>query len=150
MSEAENAAPAPRVGAYYWLPTVGPSGRTPWRLLTCHDLGLRDGLSHREFWPSVLDHLSTTLGKKPEGIIRRLVDHYYALPRGRVTSPGGKHLILHGGDSPIPDWQEIVVDRFRLHGLAVRILRDEHERTLREDVLALEETLGVDLNMLRG
>ena len=41
----------------------------------------------------------------------------------------------------------MVVDRFRLHGLQVKTPWDEHEQTLRDDVLALEEALGVDLGL---
>jgi hypothetical protein len=34
------------------------------------------------------------------------------LPRGRVTHPDKVYLILHGDDSPIPDWSEALMGGF--------------------------------------
>lgn len=142
----ESTGPLPLDGAFYWLPAPNTNGSISWGLLTCHDLRLWDGVSHREMWPHVLHHLAGLWGKAPVPFRRRLVDHYYALPRGRVTRPEGNYLILHGNDAPpVPAWREIVVNRFQLHGLPVRAPWDEHERTLGEDVIALEEALGVSL-----
>lgn len=138
-----SSPPRPLTGAYYWLPSPTPSGPFAWSLLTCHDLGRWDGISHRELWPFVVGHLAILWGKAPDAFRRRLGDHYYALPRGRVTNPKGKYLILHGNDSPLVTWREIIVHRFRLHGLQLKSPWDEHERTLREDVLAFEEALGI-------
>ncbi len=87
--------PFPLTGAFYWLPTPKPSGPLSWALLTCHDLGAYDGISHREWWPSVLKHLAPAWGKDPIPFKRRLGDHYYALPRGRITRPKGKYLIRY-------------------------------------------------------
>ena len=137
----------PWTGAFYWLPSPTPSGPPTWSILTCHDLNLRDGISHREMWPAVVEHLAGLWGKAPEPFKRRLGDHYYALPRGRVTRPKGKYLILHGNDAPVTDWQRIIVDRFRLQGLQVRAPWDDHERVLRDDVLALEKVLEVGLDL---
>jgi len=145
--EGNDVRPRPLTGAFYWLPSPAPSGPSSWALLTCHDLGKWDGISHREFWPSVLEHLAPAWGKDPAPFKRRLGDHYYALPRGRITRPNGNYLILHGNDAPVPAWQTIVSDRFRLHGLQVKTPWDEHERTLSEDVLALEDVLGVSLGL---
>jgi hypothetical protein len=147
---SRSARPAPNPpldGAYYWLPTPTTTDSISWSLVTCHDVRLWDGISHREFWPSMLERLAPAWGKDPVSLKRRLGDHYYALPRGRVTRPGGKYLILHGNDAPAPAWRTMVVDRFRLHGLQVKTPRDEHEQALRDDVLALEEALGVDMGL---
>jgi hypothetical protein len=95
----------------------------------------------------VLDYLAGLWGKAPEFLKRRLGDHCYALPRGRVTRPKGKYAILHGRDSPVPGWGEIVIGRFRLHGFQVRTPWDDHERALTDDVLALEEVLEISLNL---
>ena len=82
-------------------PTPNPSGPLSWSLLTCHDIGKWDGIAYREMWPSVVEHLAELWGKAPEPFRRRLGDHYYALPRGRVTRPKGNYLILHGNDAPL-------------------------------------------------
>jgi hypothetical protein len=116
-------------------------------LLPCHDLNVWDGISHRELWPSVLDDLKGLWDRAHEPLKRRLGDHYYALPRGRVTRPKGRYAILHGRDSPAPGLREIVFDRFRLHRFQVRTPRDGHERALRDDVLALEDVLGIGLSL---
>lgn len=141
-------SPLPLDGAYYWLPSPDEDRAIRWDLITCHDLGARDGVSHREFWPSVLEHLAPSWGFDPVSFRNHLADHYYALPRGRVTRPKGRHLILHGRDAPVPDWEPRIIDRFHLSGQKVRALSDDHERFLREDVLALEGVLGVDLGLL--
>jgi hypothetical protein len=74
---------------------------------------------------------------------RRLGKHCYGLPRGRVTRPEKNvYLILHGDDSPIPDWTEAVVRDFHLQGRRVRPLFDEHEQRLPGDVRALARVLG--------
>ena len=43
-----------------------------------------------------------------------LGDHYYALPRGRITRPKGNYMVFQGNDAPLRNWKTIVVDRFRL------------------------------------
>ena len=140
----------PLAGAYYWLPVPTTNGSIHWDLLTCHDLGVWDGVSHRVFWPSVLAHLAPVWGQDAASLKHRLGDHYYGLPRGRVTRPKGRYLLLQGKDSPVPDWKARIFDRFHLTGLDVRALSDDHERVLREDVLALEAALGVDLGLHRA
>ena len=52
-------------------------------------------------------------------------------------------LILHGEDSPCTDWLERVVLAFRLDRRSVRVLFDEHERTMAEDRKRVLEVLGV-------
>jgi hypothetical protein len=135
----------PLTGGYYWLPTPSTAGTISWGLLTCHDLGLWDCISHREMWPTVLEFLATAWGNAPEALRRRLGDHYYGLPRGRITSSRGRYLIVHGQDAPIPDWEAGIIDRFRLAGLDVRDLSNEHESVVLADVLSVEEALGVTL-----
>lgn len=152
MPEPDQIETGALVGAFYWSPAREPAGRISWRLLTCHDLRRWDGISHRELWPSVLDHLAATWDKDPAVLRRRLGDHYYALPRGRVTHPRGRYLILHGNDAPVAGlaWKRIMIDRYRLDGMPLATPHDEHERTLREDVLSFEESFGIDLNLPRG
>jgi hypothetical protein len=142
-SYAYAVGPRPLTGAFYWL----PSPSLTWSLLTCHDLALEDGTAHRELWPFVLDHLAAAWGRDPKAFRRCLGDHYYALPRGRVMKPKGQYLILHGNDAPLPGRQAIVVDRFHLHAHQIKAPWDEHERVLRDDGLALEEALGIELDL---
>ena len=81
---------------------------------------------------------------KDAAVLRRLLRNCeYGLPRGRVTRPGKRFLILHGEDSPCTDWLERVVLAFRLDRRSVRVLFDEHERTMAEDRRRVLEVLGV-------
>jgi hypothetical protein len=136
----------PLDGAYYWLPVPIASTSIRWDLITCHDLGVWDGVSHREFWPSVLAHLAPTWGKTPEALRGLLGDHYYGLPRGRVSRPKGRYLLLHGKDSPVPDWEDRIIDRFCLAGRRVTVLHDEHETMIPGHRRLVEELLGIRIS----
>ena len=147
MTEPNRIATSSLTGAFYWIPARELECRVSWQLLTCHDLHRWDGISHRELWPFVLDHLAASWNKQPASVQRRLIDHYYALPRGRVTHPGDVYLILHGNDAPIGiDWRNLIIKNFHLEGHRVETPWDEHETTLREDVVAFEEVFHVSLN----
>lgn len=69
------------MGAYYWVPRPLPEGVT-WELVACQDLGVWDGVSHREFWPYVLKHLAAAWGKDAGLLKLRLHDNHTGLPRG--------------------------------------------------------------------
>ncbi len=137
----------PLTGAYYWVPR--PSGaEIDWDLLTCHDLGIWDGVSHREAWPYVLEHLAVLWGRDARGLKRRLKDHYTGLPRGRVTHPKAGFFIFHGKDAPsVPDWLDQVQSWFHLTDMNSRAIFDEHERMLRDDLRAMEKALGISLGL---
>ena len=94
--------------------------------------GEDDDQSHFEIWPRVITHLSEIWERDPKAMKRHLEKHCYGLPRGRVTLPVSVYLILHGDDSPIPDWKEPVMQKFNILRHRVKPLFDEHERTLRE------------------
>ena len=82
--------------------------------MTCHDLGVWDGVSHREAWLYVLEHLATVWGKDVEVLKTRLREHHTGLPRGRITRPKTGYLVIHGGDAPIENWLKLVKVHFRL------------------------------------
>jgi hypothetical protein len=113
--------------------------------VTCHDLGVWDGISHREFWPDVLEHVATAWGKDAKALKRCLRDLYTGLPRGRLTHPKTVYLIIHGEDAPVVNWKSKIKARFRLKGVRVTTLYDEHERMLGADRRALEDALGFPL-----
>ena len=133
----------PLTGAY-WIPRSRPD-ELAWDLVTCHDLAVRDGISHREFWPFVLDRLATAWGRDPAVLKRLLGDHYYGLPRGRITHPKSGYLLVYGRDAPVDGWLTIVKRKFRLK--RVRPEFDDHERMLLEDLMAVEEALGAALGL---
>jgi hypothetical protein len=135
------AHPRPLTGAYFWVP-IPPLRSLTWRLLTCHDLGLDEDRSHMEIWPIVIPHLAAIWGRERKAMKRRLGRHCYGLPRGRVTHPDKVYLILHGEDSPIPDWTDAVIRGFNLQGRRVKSLLDDHEQTLPGDVKAITRILG--------
>ena len=133
--------PLPLTGGYYWLPT--PSLRSfQWRVVTCHDMGFDEDVSHFDIWPKVVTDFARLWGRDPKVLRRRLDKHCYGFPRGRVTRPEKTLLILHGNDSPISDWKQQVILRFNLHGKRIRVLFDEHEQTLPADVKAVRRALG--------
>jgi hypothetical protein len=47
--------------ANYWSRRPGAVGLN-WDLITCHDLGVWDGISYRKSWSFVLEHLATAWG----------------------------------------------------------------------------------------
>jgi hypothetical protein len=76
---------------------------------------------------------------------RRLARHCYGLPRGRITRPRGRFLLLHGADAPVADWLGRVVRRFRLDRRSLKLLSDEHEQTFSEDCRAINEEFGLSI-----
>jgi len=94
-------------------------------------------------WTAVLDRLAAAWGKDGVVLRRVLKDRCYGLPRGRVNRPGKRFLVLHGEDSPRPDWLERVLVGFHLDHRSVKVLFDEHERTMAEDRRSVLKVLGV-------
>jgi hypothetical protein len=132
-------------GGYYWFPAPGADGIT-WTVLTCLELGCGPDAGHdADLWPKVIDRLAATWGRDAQALKRRLGNHYRGLPRGRITGTKRKYQIFHGNDAPVSGWKEIVIDRCNLHGLKVKMSCEEEKRVLSDDVLALEEALGVSL-----
>ncbi len=136
----------PLTGAYFWVPRP-MSGGVGWELVTCHDLGVPDSASHREFWPSVVDRLAALWGREPSEFQQRLRDYYYGLPRGRVTNPKSGCVILRGGDAPSADGLILVRVGFRLSGVDARTFFVDDEQTRAMDVRAVEAALGLSLDL---
>lgn len=134
----------PLTGAYFWVPRPAPDGLA-WNLTTCHDLGAWDGVSHREFWPYVLEHLAAVWDKDPVVLKHRLRDHHTGLPRGRITHTKSGYVIIHGDDAPVANWLKFVKVRFRLTQGNVTPEFTEHERMIGDDPRAVEKALGVSL-----
>ena len=120
-----------------------------WELVTCHDLGCWDGVSHREFWPSVLAHLAAAWGLDAGTLKHRLRDHHTGLPRGRIVRPTSGYVVIHGDDAPaaISDWLGQVKSRFQLLGVKVTPEFTEHEKMLADDPKAVQAALGRPLNL---
>jgi len=129
-------------GGYYWLPAPGHP-TICWDVVTCHQLGFDAEVGHVEMWTAMTDRLASAWHKDAAVLRRLLKDCWYCLPRGRVTRPGKWFLILHGDDSPCPDWLERLVLAFRLNRRSVKVLFDEHERTMAEDRRRVLKVLGV-------
>ena len=136
----------PLTGAYFWFPRPRQDALA-WDLVTCHDFAVRDNISHREFWLNVLEHLATAWSRDPAALKRLLGDHYYGLPRGRITHPKSGYLIVHGDDAPVRGWLTLVKRKFRLKRVKPEF--DDHERMLVEDLTAVEEALGTALGLDR-
>jgi hypothetical protein len=142
MKRKDGLPPRPLTGAYYWLPRR--SGKTVWwSVLTCHDLGFGPDDGHFKLWPSAIDRLATAWVRDAVRLKRLLAGHWYGLPRGRVTRPERRCLVLHGDDAPVADWLDRVVERFDLDRRSVKTLYDEHEQTFTEDRRAVYDELGL-------
>lgn len=111
-------------------------------MVTCYLLGFDSEAGHVETWDAVIDRLAPAWGKDVAVLGRLLRDCPYGLPRGRVTRPGRRFLVLHGGDSPRTDWLVPVLLAFALERQTVRVLYDEHERMIREDRMTVLSVLG--------
>jgi len=133
-------------GAYFWFPRPGPDGPV-WDLKTCHDLGVWDGVSHREFWPHVLVVLAAHWGKDVGALKRALRDHHTGLPRGRIARPESCYVLIHGDDAPVTNWMRLVKARFQLTGIKVTPEFTEHEKMIGHDPLAVQIALGVNLHL---
>lgn len=135
---------SPLTGAYFWAPRPLPVGFA-WDLVTCHDLEVWDAVSHREFWPYVLEHLAAVWGKDARLLKLRLHDNHTGLPRGRITHPKSGYVIIHGDDAPVANWLKLVKVKFRLTKVKVTPEFTEHERMIGDDPRAVEKALGVSL-----
>ena len=111
-------------------------------MVTSHQLGFDAETGHGEMWDAVIERLALAWAKDAAVRRRVLKDCYYGLPRGRVTRPGRRFLDLHGDDAPRTDWLERVLVAFDLDRCSVRVLFDEHERTMAEDRKLVSEALG--------
>lgn len=129
-------------GGYYWLPSPGDVLPT-WDVVTRHDLGFDAEAGRVEFWDAAIERLATAWGKDAAVLGRLLRNHPHGLPRGRVTRPGRRFLILHGDDWPCPDGLERVMVAFGLDRRLARALFDEHERTIDQERRLVARALGV-------
>jgi len=68
---------------------------------------------------------------------------FTGLPRGRVTRPEKTFLVLHGKDSPIPMWERLVIESFRLSDRKVKFVYDEHETMIPGHPRTVESSLGL-------
>lgn len=142
ISPEDGSQAWPLDGGYYWLPSPGEKALA-WDVVTCHDLGRDATFGHVELWPAVVGRLALAWGLDERPLRRRLKDQCYGLPRGRVTHPQGKWLLLHGADSPRPDWLVQVCTRFDLDQRSVKVLFDKHETTFAEHRWAVRDALGL-------
>jgi hypothetical protein len=119
-------------------------------VVTCHQLGFDAEVGHVEMWTAVLDRLAVAWHKDAAVLRRLLIDCCYGLPRGRVTRPDKRFLVLHGNDSPCPAWLKRVVFAFRLDRRSVHVLFDEHEWMLAADRRKVLVVLGDRLAQREG
>jgi len=140
----------PYRGGYYWLPIPSPDGIT-WSVVTCRDLGCSADAGHdADLWPRLMDPLAAAWGKDAQNLKKKLALSYTGLPRGRVTRPEKTFLVLHGKDSPIPMWEQLVIESFRLSGRKVKFIYDEHETMIPGHPQAVEVSLGFRLYEIKS
>jgi hypothetical protein len=139
----------PLTGAYHRFSRPAPEDPA-WNLVTCHDLRVRDGISHREFWPHVVQRSAAAWGGDAEPLIHRLADHQKGLPRSRINHPRPGYLNIQGNDAPVADWLPRVIHRYRLSDAEVKSEYTEHERMARRQLNALQDALGSSLGLDRA
>ena len=132
----------PLDGGYYWVPYPDCDSVT-WGVLTCHDLGFNAYAGHSDLWLGVIDRLAKAWNKDASALRRVLRNHFYGLPRGRVTHRNRRALIHHGRDAPRADWLKRVIQCFDLNRRSVKPMYDEHETTCAEDRRKVSEALGI-------
>src|SRR5262249_20872050 len=107
--------------------------------------------SHSDMWPSVIERLASAWGREVAPLRKRLELCCYGLPRGRITRPGGRFLLIHGDDAPVSDWRARVLRRFQLDRRSVGLCYTEPERTSTEVARPVLEDFGLpDLPAHRG
>jgi hypothetical protein len=136
----------PLTGAYFWVPRP-KKDCIAWDLVACHDLEAWEAISHREFWPLILEVLVKNWNQDLRFLVHRLHDHHAGLPRGRITHPKSGYLVIHGDDAPLVNWLELVKVRFRLKAVEVSAEYTEHEEMLAQDLRAVQEVLGNSLDL---
>lgn len=141
----DRRTPGPLTGGYYWFPASSDK-TVEWSVLTCHDLGFGPDEGHFDMWPSVIDRLATSWVRDVVRLRKLLAVHCYGLPRGRVTRPDRRFLLLHGHDAPVAGWLERVVGRFNLDRREIKLLFDEHERTFTVDRRAVNAEFGLSVD----
>ena len=129
-------------GGYFWFPAPR-DGQVGWSVLTCHDLGFDDTESHSDMWPSVIERLACAWGREVAPLRKRLELCCYGLPRGRITRPGGRFLLIHGDDAPVSDWRARVLRRFQLNRRSVGLCYTEHERTYTQHRTTVFDEFGI-------
>ena len=129
-------------GGYYWLPRPGDES-VAWEVMSSLDLGFDADAGHVEMWGAMLVRLASVWGKDADVLNRTLRNCPFGLPRGRVTRPGKMFLVLHGGDSPCAEGLDRVLIAFGLdrHNF-VRVVFDEHERTLIQEQTRVAQVLS--------
>jgi hypothetical protein len=136
-------------GGYYWLPRPSRD-LVEWEVLTCQDLGSGPEEGHFDLWPSVIDRLASIWHRDRRHLRRLLARHCYGLPRGRVTRPGRRFLLLHGHDAPVANWLDMVIERFDLDRQTLKPMFDEHETTFTQDRQVVYAELGLPVGRHRG
>jgi hypothetical protein len=142
LASDQGQAARPFRGGYYWFPAPSPDGIT-WSVVTCRDLGCGADAGHdADLWPRLMLPLAAAWGKEARILKKKLALSYTGLPRGRVTRPETVFLVLHGKDSPVEGFEELLIEAFRLSGRRVKFFFDEHETELPGHPQAVEASLG--------
>ena len=150
MSPIKARPTKPFRGGYYWFPAPSPDGIT-WSVVTCRDLGCGADAGHdADLWPRLMVPLAAAWGKDARILKKNLALFYTGLPRGRVTRPETVFLVLHGKDSPVKGFEEMVVASFGLTGRKVKFIFDEHETQLPGHSRTLEAILDTRLTGAKG
>lgn len=155
----EDDTTEPQTGIFFWTPVID-GDKVTWRLETFFDSQFPAGgtkeLDHATIWSK---WANTILGKNESDAPPSIAHKYSGLPRGRVTfhitrkfgSRLKEYLVLHGNDAPLPAAKanKLIASEFKLLEACWKYTFDDHERMLRDDVVAIQRYLGRDLGLLK-
>ena len=147
------AAGKPLTGPYYWVPEPISLDRTAgvnWVLMEFYDRDYSkdDQVMHTQVWSEVINHLGFKWRLDPNVLDRKLGNHPYGLPRGRVARmANGQYGIAHGNDCPVPDWEVRIKRAFNLNDANAQIYFDDHERMLPTHPEAVQQALHPTLDL---
>jgi len=134
---AESYQPQP--GIYYWIPL----GDKDWALLPFWAEFYGDKVVHFEVWRK---YIAKELTQKFDciGKLEQLQRHPYGLPRGRILKNPQKYYLWHGGDTPVENGIQQVMEEFNLTIENTEILQHPHEEPRQSDVKVVKEILKYD------
>ncbi len=122
----------PFTGAYYWIPI----SQGAWSILVFPNAFYEGGeAGHVDVWEDVVRILAGLHQLNAQGLLSRIDNSPYGLPRGRVVRMGsGDWGVAHGGDHPDQmDLNSTISNAFCLNEVHPVFFFDEHEQMLPED-----------------
>jgi len=127
----------PQAGIYYWV----PYSNGQWKIYSFWEEFYGPKTIHAVIWK---EHLARELAELYNKLpyIQQIQEYPYGLSRGRIFKKDNHCQLWHGGDSPVPDWKEIIFNEFNLSSENTEIIEHPHEKPKQSHIEALRK-IGV-------